>query len=57
MLPSNTLLLNLILRIDVTFSTPTGDFTHNSFGQISSKPFCQLRFGNYTPNCHLVALP
>src|SRR5579862_5969389 len=29
MLPSNTLLPNLILLIDVTFSTPTGDFTQN----------------------------
>jgi hypothetical protein len=29
MLPSNMLLLNLILPIDVTFSTPTGDYTHN----------------------------
>jgi hypothetical protein len=27
-LPSNMLLLNLILLIDVTFSTPTRDFTH-----------------------------
>ena len=29
MLPSNMLLLNRILLIDVTFSTPTGDFTQN----------------------------
>ncbi len=29
MLPSNMLLLNLILLIDVTFSTPTGDYTSN----------------------------
>jgi hypothetical protein len=29
---SNTPLLNLILLIDVTFSTPTGDYTHNSDG-------------------------
>src|SRR5437868_7636739 len=29
MLSSNMLLLNLILLIDVTFSTPTGDDTHN----------------------------
>jgi len=28
MLSSNMLLLNLILLIDVTFSTPTGDYTH-----------------------------
>jgi hypothetical protein len=28
MLPSNMLLLNLILLIDVTFSTPTRHFTH-----------------------------
>ena len=28
MLPSNMLLLNLILLIDVTFSTPTGDYTN-----------------------------
>src|SRR3954454_560431 len=28
MLSSNMLLLNLILLIDVTFSTPTGDDTH-----------------------------
>jgi hypothetical protein len=27
MLPSSMLLLNLILLIEVTFSTPTGDFT------------------------------
>ena len=26
---SNTPLLNLSLLIDVTFSTPTGDYTHN----------------------------
>ncbi len=30
MLSSNMLLLNLILLIDVTFSTPTGDFTQNA---------------------------
>ena len=29
MLPSNMLLLNLILLIEVTFSTPTGDYTHD----------------------------
>jgi hypothetical protein len=29
MLPSNMLLLNLILLIEATFSTPTGDFTQN----------------------------
>ena len=29
MLSASMLLLILILRIDVTFSTPTGDFTHN----------------------------
>jgi hypothetical protein len=29
MLSSNTLPLNLILLIAVTFSTPTGDYTHN----------------------------
>jgi len=29
MLPSNMLLLNLILLIDVTFSTPTVDSTQN----------------------------
>jgi len=29
MLSSNTLLLNLILLIDVTFSTPTGHYTQN----------------------------
>jgi hypothetical protein len=28
-LSSNMLLLNFILLIDVTFSTPTGDFTQN----------------------------
>jgi len=28
MFPSNMLLLNLILLIDVTFSTPTGAYTH-----------------------------
>jgi hypothetical protein len=28
MLPSNMLLLNLTLLIEVTFSTPTGHFTH-----------------------------
>ena len=28
MLSSNMLLLNLILLIEVTFSTPTGDYTH-----------------------------
>ena len=28
-LSSNMLLLNLILLIDVTFSTPTGDYTQN----------------------------
>jgi hypothetical protein len=28
MLSSNMLLLNLILLIEVTFSTPTGDFTN-----------------------------
>src|SRR3954469_17084613 len=28
MLPSNMLLLNLILLIDVTFSTPTGVYAH-----------------------------
>src|SRR5438045_9542885 len=28
MLPSNMLLLNRILLIDVTFSTPTGDYTN-----------------------------
>jgi hypothetical protein len=33
MLPSNMLLLNLILLIDVTFSTPTGDFTN--YGVVS----------------------
>jgi len=29
MLSSNTLLLNLMLLIDVTFSTPTGLYTQN----------------------------
>jgi hypothetical protein len=29
MLSSNMLLLNLILLIDVTFSTPTGRYTQN----------------------------
>src|SRR6266487_6666825 len=29
MLSSNLLLLNLILLIEVTFSTPTGDYTQN----------------------------
>lgn len=29
MLPSNMLLLNLILLISVTFSTPTGDNAHD----------------------------
>ena len=29
MLSSSMLLLNLILLIDVTFSTPTGDYTYN----------------------------
>jgi hypothetical protein len=29
MLPSNMLLLDLIPLIDVTFSTPTGVYTHN----------------------------
>ena len=29
MLSSSMLLLNLILLIDVTFSTPTGDYTNN----------------------------
>jgi hypothetical protein len=31
MLSSNMLLLNLILLIDVTFSTPTRDYTHRRF--------------------------
>jgi hypothetical protein len=31
MLSSNTLLLNLILLIDVTFSTPTGHYAQNPF--------------------------
>src|SRR6058998_3096695 len=34
MLPSNMLLLNRILLIDVTFSTPTGDYTHNSVASV-----------------------
>jgi hypothetical protein len=36
MLSSNMLLLNLILLIDVTFSTPTGDFTQNPCGSMMS---------------------
>ena len=32
MLPPNMLLLNLILLIDVIFSTPTRDFTNLFFG-------------------------
>ena len=32
MLSSNMLLLNLILLIDVTFSTPTPDYNSNQFG-------------------------
>lgn len=30
MLSSSTFLLNLILRVDVTFSRPPGAYTHNS---------------------------
>jgi hypothetical protein len=40
MLSSNMLLPNLILPIDVTFSTPTGDYTHlkrASFGLSSTR--------------------
>src|SRR5947208_200654 len=33
MLSSNMLLLNLILLIDVTFSTPTDNYTQNQFPQ------------------------
>jgi len=39
MLSSNMLLRNLILLIDVTFSTPTGDFAH--WGDCDSEPLCQ----------------
>jgi hypothetical protein len=38
MLSSNTLLPNLILLIDVTFSTPTGHYTQNL--QLPEKPPC-----------------
>jgi hypothetical protein len=34
MLSSNTLLPNLILLIDVTFSTPTGDNTQNPSNEL-----------------------
>src|SRR5579862_8855985 len=34
MLPSNTLLPNLILLIDVTFSTPTPDITHHPVSRV-----------------------
>src|SRR5713226_8215777 len=37
MLSSNMLLLNLILLIDVTFSTPTGNFTHDRNGDKSNR--------------------
>jgi hypothetical protein len=43
MLSSNMLLLNPILLIDVTFSTPTGDFTQNTLSLckigVQSLPF------------------
>jgi hypothetical protein len=39
MLSSNTLPLNLILPIDVTFSTPTGVYTHDRIaGEIANHP-------------------
>jgi hypothetical protein len=39
MLSSNMLLLNLILLIDVTFSTPTGDYTHPMKEDVKRKFF------------------
>src|SRR5246500_5821085 len=40
MLPSNLLLLNLILLIDVTFSTPTPDYTHVVQGMVRPLTTC-----------------
>jgi len=56
MLSSNTLLLNLILLIDVTFSTPTGDLTQNPARSILSAMamFQQLyTFDSKKPLCGL----
>jgi hypothetical protein len=36
---SNTPLLNLSLLIDVTFSTPTGDYTHPMRKDVKEKSF------------------
>jgi hypothetical protein len=44
MLSSNMLLLNLILLIDVTFSTPTPDFTHcGSFSRWQAHGYIKRR--------------
>jgi hypothetical protein len=51
MLSSNTLLLNLILLIDVTFSTPTGHYTHDSAYPFPSETTVDEHFGCYgTPS-------
>jgi hypothetical protein len=39
MLSSSMLLLNLILLIDVTFSTPTGDYTNYALGPLPGAGF------------------
>jgi len=44
MLSSNMLLLNLILLIDVTFSTPTPHYTHNQKTGLNSARFQLFRF-------------
>jgi hypothetical protein len=46
MLPSNMLLLNFILLIDVTFSTPTGVYTHNPANECNGDVYDSNLIGN-----------
>ena len=43
MLPSNMLLPNLILLIDVTFSTPTPDFDSYARALLQMQQWCQIK--------------